>query len=157
MKTSAACALGMALLLAAAVPARAAVSEKAAVMAVVQQFVDGFNTGDRERELAACASQSSIIDDFPPHVWHGPTACADWSRDLRAASAREGITGGIVTLRQPWHVDVTADRAYVVVPATYVYEQHGKRVTESGSLFTLALQKTSRGWRITGWAWAQAR
>jgi hypothetical protein len=133
----------------------AAASEQTDVMASVHQFIDGFNKGDAKTALAACASPTSIIDDFPPHEWHGPTACADWSTAYDADAKKNGITDGIVTLRTPWHVDVTGDRAYVVVPVNYTYKQNGKPVTESGSIFTVALKKVAAGWRITGWAWAR--
>ena len=42
-------------------------SVTADVMAVVLQFVDGFNKGDLKMLSAACAEQASIIDEFPPH------------------------------------------------------------------------------------------
>ena len=44
----------------------AAASEQADVMAPVHQFVDGFNKGDANSALAACADQVFIIDEFPP-------------------------------------------------------------------------------------------
>ena len=130
-------------------------SESTDVMATVHQFVNSFNSGDVKSALATCATPSSVIDEFPPHQWQGPTACADWARDYAADSKREGVTDGIVTLSKPLHVDVTADRAYVVVPATYTYKQHGRQMTESDSILTIALRKESAGWRITGWAWAK--
>jgi hypothetical protein len=52
-------------------------------------------------------------------------------------------------------LDVTADRAYVVVPADYTYKQKGKAMKQTGSILTVALQKGSAGWRITGWAWSR--
>jgi hypothetical protein len=133
----------------------AAATEQAAVMRSVHQFVDGFNTGDTKSALAACASPVSIIDEFPPHEWHGPTACADWSNAYDANAKKNGITDGFVTLGSPWHVDVTADRAYVVVPVKYAYKQYGKPVIEPSSVFTVALKKVAAGWRITGWTWAR--
>jgi hypothetical protein len=136
-------------------PAQAFASEASDVMATVHQFVDGFNTGNTKSALAACASPASIIDEFPPHEWQGPAACADWAAAYDANSRTEGITAGVVTLGRPLHVAVTRDRAYVVVPATYVYERRGKRVVESNSVFTVALRKVAAGWRITGWAWSQ--
>jgi hypothetical protein len=60
-----------------------------------------------------------------------------------------------VTISKPRRVAVTGDRAYVVVPATYKYKQKGKPVTESGAVWTFALQKLTGGWRVAGWAWAQ--
>ena len=133
----------------------ATASEQTGVMATVHQFIDGFNKGDVKTALAACASRVSIIDDIPPHAWQGPTACSDWSSAYDANAKETGITDGIVTLGTPWHVDVTGGRAYVVVPVTYAYKQKGKPVTESGSIFTVALKKVAAGWRITAWAWAQ--
>jgi hypothetical protein len=139
--------------------APAAESGPAAVMAVIHQFVDGFNRGDMKAALAACASPASIIDEFAPHHWDGPNACADWARDLAAANKQAGITGGIVTLGRPWILDVDGDRngyyAYVVIPASFAYRVRGTPQKESGSIFTLALKTTSAGWRIVAWSWAK--
>ncbi|MGD1098644.1 MAG: nuclear transport factor 2 family protein [Bryobacteraceae bacterium] len=130
-------------------------SEKTDVMVPVHQFVDGFNKGDVKTAVAACADQTSIIDEFPPHEWHGAGACTNWANDYDADSKKNGITDGIVTLSEPRHIDITADRAYVVVPANYTFKKKGKLVKETGSMFTFALQKGEAGWRITGWAWAK--
>jgi hypothetical protein len=133
----------------------AAASDQAAVMATVHRFMDSFNKGDTQSGLATCASPVSIVDEFPPHEWQGPTACADWANAYNANAAAQGITDGFVTLKTPWHVEITGDRAYVVVPSDYAYKQHGKAVLESGSIWTVALKRVSAGWRITGWAWAR--
>ena len=130
-------------------------SQQNAVMASVHQFVDGFNRGDAKRALAACASPVSIIDEFPPHEWQGPTACADWANAYNANAKQQGVSDGIVTLHDPWHVDITGDRAYVVVPATYAYKQRGKTIVEPDSVFTVSLRKIAANWRITGWAWSK--
>ena len=148
-------AFAVALAVAPAVASAAAASEKTDVMAPVHQFMDGLNKGDTQTALAACASPSSIVDEFPPYEWQGATACADWANDFAADSKKNGITDSTVTLGTPRHVDITGDRAYVVVPATYTFKQHGKRVTESGSILTVALQKVAAGWRMTGWAWTK--
>jgi hypothetical protein len=64
-----------------------------------------------------------------------------------------GITDESVTLSKARHIDITADRAYGVVPATYSYKEKGTLVKEPGSIWTLALKKGEAGWRITGSAW----
>ena len=133
----------------------AAASDKTEVMAPVHQFTDGFNKGDAKTALAACADQASIIDDFPPHEWHGAGACSTWANDYEADAKKNGITDGVVTLGTPRHIDITADSAYVVVPVSFTYKQKGKPVKETGSTWTLVLQKGAAGWRITAWAWAQ--
>jgi hypothetical protein len=126
-----------------------------AALATVHQFVDGFNKGDTKMALAACADQTSILDDFPPHEWHGTGACTKWMSDFDADAKKNGITDGMVKLLKPSHVDITGDRAYVVIPANYTFRQNGKPVSELGSIITLALQKNPAGWEITAWAWAK--
>jgi ketosteroid isomerase-like protein len=138
----------------AAAAGSAAASDKTDVMATVNQFIDGFNKGDVKSALAACASPASIVDEFPPYAWQGPTACADWAGDFEANAKKDQITDSVVTLAKPKHVVVAADRAYVVVKADYDYKLKGKRVSQKGATMTLALQKSAAGWRITGWAWA---
>ena len=132
-----------------------ALAQQKDVMASVHQFVDGFNKGDTKSALAACADQTSIIDEFPPHEWHGAGACGTWADDYDANAKKDGITDGVVTLGKPRHVDVTGDRAYVVVPASYKFKQKGKPVAEIGSMLTVALQKGPAGWRMTAWTWTK--
>ena len=133
----------------------AGANEKTDVMVPVHQFVDGFNKGDIKSALAACAEQTSIIDEFPPHEWHGAGACSTWAKDFDADAKKNGVTDGKVTLGSPRHVDVMADRAYVVVPANFTYKQKGKPAKETGSMLTISLQKAAAGWRMTGWAWTK--
>jgi ketosteroid isomerase-like protein len=130
-------------------------SERDDVMVPIRQFVNAFNGGDTKTALAACAEQASVIDEFPPYAWHGAGACGTWAQDFDADAKRNGITDGVVTLGKPRHVNVTGDRAYVVIPADYAYKQKGKAVREVGSLMTVALQKGAGGWRMTGWAWTK--
>lgn len=132
-----------------------AAADKSEVMKPVHQFVNAFNKGDTKTAAAACADQTSIIDEFPPHEWHGSGACLTWMNDYEADAKKNGITEGIVALGTPRHIDINGDRAYVVVPANYTYKQKGKVVSEIGSMMTLALQKGEAGWRVTGWAWAK--
>jgi len=132
-----------------------ALAQQKDVMAPVHQFVDGFNKGDTKSALAACADQTSIIDEFPPHEWHGAGACAKWADDYDANAKKDGITDGMVMLGKPRHVDVTGDLAYVVVPANYRFKQKGKPVAEIGSMLTIALQKGPAGWRMTAWTWTK--
>lgn len=144
-----------ALVVAAFATAPAPATDKTDVMATVNQFVTGFNKGDAKSALVACDDQAIIIDDFAPHEWHGAGSCSRWMNEYDADAKRNAITDGHVTLGVPRHVDVSADHAYVVVPARYVYKQHGKRVIENGSILTVALKRGAAGWLITGWAWAK--
>ena len=136
-------------------PQPAIASDKADVTATVHQFFDNLGEKTLQKALAACDSPVLILDEFPPHVWHGPTACADWFRGFVAYNEKSGITDGVATLGAPWTVDVTVNRAYFVAPAVYNFKQRGKPVTEAHAVFTAALRKTDAGWRITGWTWSK--
>jgi ketosteroid isomerase-like protein len=131
--------------------------DKADAVATVKSFVEKMNRGDMAGAAATCASPASVVDDFPPFAWQGPTACADWARERDAGLKSEGMTPGDVTLSKPSHVMVNGDRAYVVAPAKFEFRQKGKKVNEKGATFTVALQKQAAGWRITGWSWSAGK
>lgn len=129
-------------------------SPQADVLAPVHQFVDGFNKGDSQSALAACADRASIIDEFPPYQWSGAGACSTWAQAYMADAKKNGITDAVVTLGKPKHVDIMGNYAYVVMPATYSFMQHGKGVKEPAATFTIALEKSAAGWKITSWTWS---
>jgi hypothetical protein len=99
----------------------------------------------------------SILDGMPPHVWQGPTASQDWYRDVLAEGQRHGASGYFVALGEPLHENITGDSAYVAVPATMTFDVGGKKVTQSGAVFTVALHQRSDGWRIAAWAWTKGK
>ena len=137
------------------VAAQTPVSAAPAVMAPVNQFLEGFNAGDTKKMLAAGTDRMSIIDEFPPHEWHGTGSFSRWMSDYDADAKKNGITDGFVKFGTPTHIDVTADHAYVVIPADYSFKRNGKPEGEVGSIITITLRNGSDGWRITGWAWAK--
>lgn len=124
-------------------------------MAAVRQYLEAFNRGDVKAMAAMCDVPMSILDGLPPHAWQGPTAGEDWYRDVMAAGEQEGASGYQVTPGEPRHVDITGDRAYVVVPATMAFKLQGQPVTQTGSVLTVALHQLAAGWRIAAWAWAK--
>ena len=129
-------------------------SDKTDVVAAVHRYVDNLDPNKLETALAMCDAEVSILDEFPPHEWHGATACADWYKGLLAYNGKSGISDGDATLGIPLTVDVDGDRAYFVAPMTYTYKQHGKSIKETAS-FAAALRRTQAGWRITGWAYSK--
>lgn len=124
-------------------------------MAAVRQYVDGFNNGDAKAMAAACADPMQILDGMSPHVWQGSTAADDWWRDVLVEGQHLGASGYNIRLGEPQHVDVTGDYAYVVVPTTMTFTLRGNKVTQSGSVYTVALRKVDAVWRLTAWAWAK--
>ena len=130
-------------------------SDNTDVMTTLQGLVDAFNKGDTKALIAGCTDEMCIIDEFSPYEWHGAGTCSKWLADYDADSKKNGITDGKVIIGKPRHVDVTGDRAYVVVPTDYTFRQNGKPMKEIASTWTFALQKIDGNWKITGWAWAK--
>ena len=124
-------------------------------LAAVKHYIDCFNKGDVTGMAHICASPMSILDGMPPHTWHSATATEDWHKDVLAEGERHGAGDYFVGLGEPWHVNVTGDRAYVVVPASMKFKVQGKEVKQSGSVFTVVLRKLPEGWRLISWAWAK--
>jgi len=124
-------------------------------MTIVRQYIDGFNKGDPKAMATAFAVPGSILDGMAPHVWQGPTAAQDWYRDVLVEGEQHGASDYVVTLGEPLHNNVTGDSAYVVVPATMTFKAHGKKITQRGAVFTLALRRLAEGWRIAAWSWAK--
>jgi ketosteroid isomerase-like protein len=126
-------------------------SDKDDIVATVQQFANNLDPKTIDKALATCDSSTSIIDEFPPHVWN---SCAEWLKSFGEYN-ENGITDADAKIGAPWSVYVEGDRAYVVAPATYTYKQHGKVMKEAHAVFTAALRKTDGGWRFSAWSWAR--
>ena len=129
-------------------------SDKTDVVDAVNRYLSNLDANKIQTAVAMCEPDVSILDEFPPHAWHGPTACADWWKGLLAYNEKSSITDGEATLGKTWTVEVTGDRAYFVAPMTYTYKQNGKPVKESAS-FAVALKRTQAGWRIASWAYSK--
>jgi ketosteroid isomerase-like protein len=127
-------------------------SDKDDIVATLHQFADNLDPKTVDKALATCDSPTSIIDEFPPHVWN---SCQDWIKDFGEFNEKNGVTDAVAKIGAPWSVDVDGDRAYVVAPATYTYKQHGKAMKEAHAVFTAALRKTDAGWRFSAWSWAR--
>ena len=126
-------------------------------LAAVRQYIEGFNKGDAKVMATTFAVPGSILDGMAPHVWQGPTATEDWYRDVLLEGQQHGASGYLVTLGEPLHNNASGDNAYVVVPATMTFKVHGKQITQTGAVFTVALRKLAEGWRIAAWAWAKGK
>ena len=142
-------------LLAIAVPTSFA-SDKTDVADTVKRYLDNLDPAKIQDAVAMCDTEASILDEFPPHEWHGPTACADWWKAEQAYNEQSGITDEDAPLGTPQTIDVNGDRAYFVAPMTYTYKKHGKPANESAT-FTVSLHRTSGGWKITGWSYSKEK
>ncbi len=135
-----------------AIPAIAAAADDGP-MTTVRAFLDAFNRGDIAAAQATNAADESIVDEIPPHAWHGPGAFQAWAADLGKVSAAAGQTEQKVALGRTVRDEINGDHAYVVVEVVFTYLEHGKPIVEHARIAS-ALAKQAGGWKITGWAWA---
>ena len=129
--------------------------EDSAVMRPVNQFIDAFNKGDEKSASALCADITSIVDELPPYEWHGAGACAAWMSAWDADAKKKGITAAVVVAASPRHLDISGDRAYVVLPVTYTTTMKSNTEKETASSLVLTLVKGANGWRLNAWAWSK--
>ena len=144
--------LVIALVIAVAVGGPVVASQETDVMAPVRQFVDAFNKGDTKMVQAACADETFIIDDFPPHEWRGSGASSKWFHDLTAMGKKYDMSDAFVTLGKQRRLHISGTDAYVVVPVNLRYQEKRRSIKTTGWM-TLALHKGIEGWRISAWAW----
>ena len=126
-------------------------------LAAVRQYIDHFNGGDAAGMAATFDAPGAILDGMPPHLWVGSNVAADWYRDVLIEGEQHGASDYFVTLAEPLHNNITGDHAYVVVPATMTFNVQGKKITQTGAIFTVALRKVEDTWRIAAWAWAKGK
>lgn len=129
--------------------------EDSAVMRPVHQFIDAFNKGDTQTASALCSDLTSIIDELPPYEWHGPGTCAAWMSAWDVDAKQKGISEAVVVPGAPRHLDVSGNRAYVVLPVIYTTTMKTKTTKETASSLILTLEKRAQGWRLTAWAWSK--
>ena len=122
-------------------------------MVAVHRFVEGFNNDDVDLMQAACAGETSILDDFPPYQWAGHGATTKWYREMAGMAAGYGMSDWSVMFDEPRHLRVSDRLAYVVVPVACRWLEDGTPADRTG-YFTAALREIAEGWRISGFAWA---
>ncbi len=125
------------------------------LMAPIKGFDDAVNTGKPLDSFLAPGPQA-VIDDFAPHRWVGAGAIKAWYADFAVFCRKQGITQPWVKAGPASHVEQDASHAYVVIPAVFTFRLKGKPQREEGTM-TLALDRSSSGWKIAAFSWAAGR
>ena len=119
----------------------------------VHDFVDAFDKGDAAGAAATQSPDVTIIDEVTPFVWKAPGGFQAWAGALMGDAKAKGQSGNKVTLGETIRAQEEGDTAYVVMAATYSYDQKGAAMSEPARM-VFALKKTAADWKITAWAWA---
>jgi len=134
-------------------PETAAPAPAASPLEPFDRFVDALNKGDMETAAATFTASPSMIDEFPSFYWQGAGAFSAWVEDFGAFSQASGQTEGQMHTDAPSYSVVGEASAYYVVPAHYIYKDHGKPAVEDGA-FAVVTKRDEAGWKIASWAWA---
>ena len=127
-------------------------STDAGPMVAIRRFVEGFNDNDVNLMLAACADETTIIDDFPPHQWSGRGATTTWLRDMNEMATTYGMSDPAVILEEPSMAIVSERNAYLVVPIDVRWLEYGDPAASRGFM-AVALRDEAEEWRILTLAW----
>ena len=131
-----------------------AAEDTAGVMATINAFNDGLNTG--KVPAAYMTASQSVVDEFAPHHWSGPGAVQAWWAAFGAFAKKTGMTEPAMKLAKPSRLEQGAGHAYAIVPAVFSFKQNGKPVHEDGAM-TFAMDHTKAGWKISAFTWSGPR
>ncbi|MEO7751251.1 MAG: nuclear transport factor 2 family protein [Sphingomicrobium sp.] len=133
------------------VPAAAGPADDAAT--VVTTTLDKFNAGDIDAFFAAHEDGALIVDEFAPYVWGGPNSAQRWAADYMKDAAKRGIAGGHMDHAAAIQASSDGSSAYIVVPTTYRFAEHGRKMAARGSM-TFVMARRDAGWKIASWTYA---
>ena len=100
----------------------AVASDREDAISIVHRWIKGFNNADLKMIVSACATETSMIDDFPHHEWHGVGACAKWFGDFQTMAKSAGLSRSAIAIGDSSHVEMSPSFAYVVAPVTLSFE-----------------------------------
>lgn len=101
----------------------------------------------------AMTSNPTIVDEFAPYAWTGAGAIDRYTAALKAWLSANGLADLRVVIDTPRYWDVSGDRAWMSLPATFIYNAGGKANAEAGA-YAMVFVRTGGHWRISSWAWS---
>ena len=144
-----------AVILAAAVAAAASPALGAVNNRDVRSTVEAYakvTLGDPMHSAGFCEAESTVVDEFAPHLWRG-NGCAGWAKSFAVMARHEGISACTAAVGAKGKVTVEGDLAYAVYPATVSCTKSGKPFADHG-VWTFVLHKGGAGWKIASWTWS---
>ena len=125
-----------------------------AVMATVSRMTDAVNRGDMPIAFAAFTASPTIVEDIAPYRWQGPGTPQAWIAGMGANAEAHGITTINMRLAPAMRIDVTGDRAYVIVSGLLSFKLKDGHSEHANGLLTVLLQRTGGDWKIDTLVWS---
>ncbi len=96
----------------------------------------------------------TIVENFPPYLFRGETAAADWEAGFRKHASDDGYTELAVKFGPARDFSVSGDRAYFCLPTTWTGRTHGRPFEEHGA-WAFVVQRDGSGWHILAYGWGE--
>ena len=125
----------------------------AAIQALIDDHVNGFNTQDEDLFLGTFGNTAIIIDGIAPYRWMNPNAPANWLADVAKWRENLGVTSELLSYEMGfWNVEGRS--AYAVISGTLTVVIKGESVVRTGTLaYTFANRDDV--WKIEAQAWGR--
>lgn len=131
------------------------VAPSAVMLAAAERVALFMQTRD-DTYLAETFSQEgvTIIDNFPPHVFHGEDAVGEWAAGFRRHA--DGLADLQYSFGTPCDATQAGDTAFFTLPTTWTGTSQGKGFSEEGG-WAFVLSREGGAWRVKGYGWAVTR
>ncbi|HZZ88846.1 MAG TPA: hypothetical protein VFE13_10995 [Caulobacteraceae bacterium] len=124
----------------------------AAMMAPIEALAAFMASGaERPPTDLFAAGEVTILENFPPYLFSGPSAVADWARGMREHLV--GLSGLRHRFGAPQNFGRTGDEVFVSLPTEWSGASHGRRFIEHGG-WCFVLRRQGGEWRIRSYGWA---
>lgn len=95
-----------------------------------------------------------IVENFPPFLFRGSDAAAEWERGFRKHATDDDYTELAVKFGAARDFSVSGNRAYFCLPTTWTGLTHGRPFEEHGA-WAFIVERGADGWRILSYGWGE--
>jgi hypothetical protein len=137
--------------------ARADDIDVAAITAPAHRLVEAINHPSDKPPAHVFTKDAVVLDDFAPYHWSGKTNGKLWYGELvgNTPETRKAFADmqAVLSVEAPKFARVTGDAGYYVLPATFLFNDSGRRVHQTGQ-WVINVKKVGGEWLIDGHAFA---
>lgn len=128
---------------------------RAEVKAVMIANFDALLTFDSKAFAATTAADVTIVDEFPPFYWSGPTALAKYNQGFKEAIASMKLSNLTATVKDAVGFEQNNNTCYAVFPVTIKSTgANGKAHTEDGYQTAIFEKNNAGKWVIKTTTWS---
>jgi hypothetical protein len=123
-----------------------------AMMQPVRALLTALNTNSAAPARGAFTPNATIVDEFAPFRWTGPSAGSSYLASFGSMLKGAKLSNVHGTLGKVTAFDQTGNRAYMVIATDVAATMNGKRSVEHGT-WAFTLQRSGSTWLIDSVTW----